>query len=47
MHQGTKVNETIWKDFGKGNNFTMVSTEMVMHRKGQKGKGQKSKSAKL
>lgn len=35
MHQGIKLSETIWKDFGKASNFATVSTEMSMYRKGQ------------
>lgn len=35
MHQEIKLNETIWKDFSKANNFATVSTEMSTHRKGQ------------
>lgn len=35
VHQVTKLNNTIWKDSGKANNFQTISTEMSVHRKGE------------
>jgi len=43
VHQVTKLNNTIWKDSGKANNFQTISTEMSVHRKGEhKCRGKKN-----